>query len=156
MLKYVSKLSNFEIYEILKECSLLPVTFNNNHAIKKTTNKLLITCIKTESLLYKTIIDWNEKHNSFGELFLSYVEKSEIENFVTLSLNDFEIKIINKTKNIILSNENHLLNIKLNSLFLKLMLNKFENTNYILELNNYNFLQKIDNNTIIGNSLKNI
>lgn len=141
MLKYVSKLENFELNNILQNCSLRPITFNNIPSIKITPKNIIVTCIKTDSILYKTILEWNDKQNDNGDLILSYIEKSDTENFTILSITDFDIKIVNNNiNNIALLNENNKLSIKLNSVFLQSMLNRFENTNYSNELKKFNLL----------------
>ena len=142
MLKYISGLSNDEIKNYLLNCSLIPITFNNFSAIKRTKNKILVTCIKNDSLFYKTILDWNEKKNIFGDTMISFVDKSEFENFITISINDFYVKILDKNRihSKAKLEENNKLKIDLNNNFLKLMTAKFQKTKYIKELNNQKYV----------------
>ena len=137
-MKYLSKLNDIEITEILNTCFLRPITFKNVPAIKKTNTHILVSCIKMDSMLYKTIIEWNNKQNDNGDLMLSYFEKSDFDNFILLAMSDFEIKVINNTNNVSLANENNKLSIKLNLNFLSTMLSKFANTNYNFELKQHN------------------
>ena len=138
MLKYILSLPDEAIKNYLSNCSLMPVSFGDSPAIKRTKNKILITCIKSDSLFFKTILDWNDKKNKFGDLRLSFVDKDDFENFITISINDFYVKILNKNKYLSKINADNDLSIKLNYNYLKLMMTNFQDTKYCSELKKYN------------------
>ena len=132
MKNYIEKLSKSEINSILKSCNLEAVSFNNMETIRKSKTGFFIVCIKTDSCFYKEILEWSNKRNLNEELIISYIEKKNYEDFVLLYVTDYFIKILNQknSSSKLETQKINFLSIKLNSYFLKIMLEKFKNTTY--------------------------